>query len=95
MTALKKYRTKPVTIEAIGPLTGNNIGEAARWCNAKIKDTWHPGPGRGMVRGLTITTLEGDMYASYGDYIIRGVQGNLYSCKPDIFEQTYELEGTE
>ena len=39
---------------------------------------------------LTIETLEGDHRASLGDWIIRGVQGELYPCKPDIFEQTYE-----
>lgn len=41
--------------------------------------------------GLIIPTLEGDMKASIGDYIIRGVKGEYYPCKPDIFEQTYEL----
>ena len=44
---------------------------------------------------LVIRTLEGDMRASYGDYIIRGVQGEFYPCKPDIFEATYEPVGTE
>ncbi|MDT2663020.1 hypothetical protein P7E02_24375 [Enterococcus hulanensis] len=39
---------------------------------------------------LTIHTLEGSIYADIGDYIIRGVQGELYPCKPDIFEATYE-----
>lgn len=39
---------------------------------------------------LTIPTLEGDMNASPGDWIIRGIQGEFYPCKPDIFEQTYE-----
>ena len=39
---------------------------------------------------LTIQTLEGDMRADYGDYIIRGVQGEFYPCKPDIFIKTYE-----
>ena len=40
---------------------------------------------------LTIKTLEGNMSASPGDYIIKGVNGEFYPCKPDIFEQTYEL----
>ena len=40
--------------------------------------------------GLTIHTLEGDMIASIGDYIIKGVNGEFYPCKPDIFEKTYE-----
>lgn len=41
---------------------------------------------------LQIKTLEGNMLASKGDYIIKGVQGEYYPCKPDIFKQTYELE---
>jgi len=41
---------------------------------------------------LTIETLEGVMTASVGDYVIRGVQGELYPCKPDIFEKTYEYK---
>jgi len=40
---------------------------------------------------LVIRTLEGDMRATYGDYIIKGVQGEFYPCKPDIFEATYEV----
>ena len=39
---------------------------------------------------LTISTLEGDMQADYGDWIIKGIAGEFYPCKPDIFEQTYE-----
>ena len=43
-----------------------------------------------VVDGFKIKTLEGDITASVGDYIIKGVQGEFYPCKPDIFEQTYE-----
>lgn len=43
------------------------------------------------VRSLRIKTLEGSIEASNGDYIIKGVQGEFYPCKPDIFEMTYEL----
>lgn len=42
---------------------------------------------------LTIYTLEGDMEVSLGDYIIKGVKGEFYPCKPDIFEMTYEYVG--
>ena len=42
-------------------------------------------------RNLYIKTLEGEMHVSGGDYIIRGVNGEFYPCKPDIFEKTYEL----
>jgi hypothetical protein len=42
---------------------------------------------------IEIPTLEGVMRANYGDYIIKGVQGEFYPCKPDIFEATYEALG--
>ncbi len=43
-----------------------------------------------MVTGITIQTLEGKMNAGYGDWIIKGVKGEFYPCKPDIFDATYE-----
>lgn len=43
--------------------------------------------------GLVIRTLEGDMEGTYGDYIVKGVQGEFYPCKPTIFEATYERVG--
>lgn len=43
-----------------------------------------------MLVGIAIDTLEGTMIVDYGDYIIKGVKGEFYPCKPDIFEQTYE-----
>lgn len=73
------YRKKPVVIEA-RKLTYEDIDEIAAWCNGDIT----------IPTGLIIDTLEGDLHASMGDFIIRGVQGEFYSCKPDIFAQTYE-----
>lgn len=78
-----KYRKKPVVIEAV-KYDGNNpydveaLGGNSRTIILEPDDT------------LTIETLEGDMKANIGDYIIKGVKGELYPCKPDIFEQTYE-----
>ena len=76
----KKYRKKPVTIEAI-QWTGKNLSEIDNFVGGSIanKDTI-----------LIIHTLEGDMYASLSDYIIKGVNGEFYPCKPDIFDKTYE-----
>lgn len=58
-------------------------------------ETDHSRPDKGIyidpgTGDLMIRTLEGDMRATYGDYIIRGVQGEFYPCKPDIFAATYE-----
>ena len=79
---MEKYRKKPVVIEAV-QWTGENIKEVLdfmNWRNAAHDDEI----------GLMIHTLEGNHYASPGDWIIKGVQGEFYPCKPDIFEKTYE-----
>lgn len=77
---VKFYKKKPVVIQAL-LWDGDNIGEALRFC----KDCF-------LIKGteLKIKTLEGTMSASIGDYIIRGVNGEFYACKPDIFKKTYE-----
>ena len=85
-----RYRKKPVVIEAVGPLTPENRDEVAAWCNGKAQEKTLAGPGRGAHVGVVIHTLEGDMRADYGDYVIRGVQGEFCPCKPDIFTATYE-----
>lgn len=77
-----KYRKRPVVIEAI-QWTGKNRGELEYWFG-NVALNFSP------VGTLTIATLEGIMKASVGDYIIKGVHGELYPCKPDIFEETYE-----
>lgn len=78
---MNKYRKKPVVIEAI-IFDGNNHDEIAFFCNK-----WSSSNDKGE---LTIRTLEGQHIASIGDYIIKGVKGEFYPCKPDIFELTYE-----
>ena len=84
---VQKYRKKPVVIEAIQCKEPNNIIDIKQFCNiAKDSD----GGESGLV-WVIIPTLEGDHQAKYGDYIIKGVQGEFYPCKPDIFESTYEL----
>lgn len=79
-----RYRKKPVIIEA-KKLTEDNMLDVKEWCNGELI------PNRPACRyDLAIKTLEGIMQADIGDYIIKGVQGELYPCKPDIFEATYE-----
>lgn len=86
MSEPQKYRKKPVVIEAM-LYTGENWVEVATWLRTSSRPI-----GQSSKREVVIHTLEGDMLASPGDYIIRGVQGEFYPCKPDIFEQTYEKE---
>ena len=85
MPTLKKYRKKPVAIEAV-QLNTHNVREVAKWCGADLGYTF----GSTEPDALHIPTLEGTMAAHIGDYIIRGVQGEFYPCKPDIFKETYE-----
>lgn len=78
---VKKYTKKPVTIDAI-EWTGHNFDDIIEF----------DGNERVYLRmgTLCIETLEGDMKATIGDYIIKGVDGELYPCKPEIFKKTYE-----
>lgn len=88
-----KYRKKPVVIEAEQFETNNesnntNMNNIVIWINrGKNPDerhAWHNGTN------IFIQTLEGVHQANVGDWIIRGVKGEFYPCKPDIFEMTYE-----
>lgn len=76
-----KYRKKPVVIEAVQWLT-DNYPEVVAFCS------WVESRGEGSI--LTIPTLEGSMKCQPFDWIIKGVKGEFYPCKPDIFEATYE-----
>ncbi len=96
---MAKYRKKPVVIEAVR-WTADNVDEVLEFIYAD--DRWKLGvPDDGNVGGpgightislgtLDIPTLEGVMTANPGDWIIRGVQGEVYPCKPIIFDATYD-----
>lgn len=86
MNAPKKFRKKPVEIEAMQwdgtRPSANAIIEWAQECRQVVHvRTDH---------ALYVATFEGEMTVSHGDYVIRGVAGELYPCKPDIFAATYE-----
>lgn len=90
---IKHYRKKPVEVEAL-KWNGHNTSEIKEFCGDAAKffyydDAWKVGAGP-VVADLTIKTLEGDHHASVNDYIIKGVHGEFYPCKPDIFKKTYE-----
>lgn len=86
-----KYRKKPIVIEAV-QLRWDNWSEMCDFADVGPEDNKPKGIEDDMPDiAMSIPTLEGVMKASQNDYIIRGVQGELYPCKPDIFEQTYEL----
>lgn len=76
-----KFRAKPCEIEAM-KWTGRNVAEIMRFVKNESAI---------ITNGvLIIKTLEGDMVASTGDYIIRGLRGEYYPCKPDVFQKKYE-----
>ena len=77
---MAKYKKKPVVIEAV-QYTKHNKDKLIEFLGLSKEYN---------LDVLIIKTLEGDMKASYGDYIIKGVKGEFYPCKPDIFKETYE-----
>ena len=83
-----KFRKKPVVIDAV-QWTGDNLGEVFDGLNMQHMElrSIYPGAASGM---LYVRTLEGEMRADKNDWILRGVRGELYPCKPDIFSETYE-----
>jgi len=93
---MAKYRKKPVEIDAVlWRATEGSMEEVLELVDfdALPGDGVHVEPGIGWtpaIGTLDIPTLEGTMTAQPGDWIIRGVKGELYPCKPDIFEATYE-----
>lgn len=89
---MSKFRKKPVVIEAFKWTGDRTQTEDPLWVIEAIKNdvVFFKGKLTEDVK-LCIKTLEGTMTADRGDYIIQGVNGELYPCKPDIFEKTYEL----
>lgn len=87
------YRKRPIAIEAMR-YTGENWPKIAAWVQPGIKpDRLPPGWSLRKARGvvsLVVATLEGDHMALPGDWILRGVAGEFYPCRPDIFARTYE-----
>ena len=79
---MKRYRKKPVVIEAV-QFTGTNEREIAEFAGESFELLF--------LGKRAIKTLEGYMKISVGDFIIKGVNGEFYPCKPDIFKKTYEL----
>lgn len=78
----RAYKKKPVVVEAV-QWTGENHAEMCEFIDPEVFEIK-------PKEGLIIHTLEGDHHASPGDYIIKGVNGEFYPCKPDIFAKTYE-----
>ena len=83
-----KYRKKPVVIDAV-QWRDKNLDEVKAFAGDAVGEVYNGGTN------LIIYTLEGAMVASTNDFIVRGVNGEFYPCKPYIFEKTYEPIGSE
>lgn len=97
---MAKFRKRPVVIEAVQvsgmldvvPVTGWPEWLQAAWAREEVAFKREIGTRKPV--GFRIRTPEGEMTADYSDWVIRGVAGELYPCKPDIFAATYEpVEG--
>lgn len=91
---MAKFRKKPVVIEAM-QFTQESVDEIDKWLEGHgVEFGWQGLPGLGKTTALLIKTLESKgadrMTADVGDWIIKGVKGEFYPCKPDIFAATYE-----
>ena len=80
---MAKYRKRPIVIDAFRLGQKGQPTPAPRWFHT-------PRPSQITDEGIFITTLEGDMLARWGDWVIRGVAGEVYPCKDAIFTATYE-----
>lgn len=79
------FRKKPVVVEAIY-YDGENDKEIQSWSRGVVEIAG----GIETHRAMRVHTLEGAIWLSVGDWIIRGIKGEYYPCKPDIFKETYE-----
>lgn len=89
MSDVQRFRKKPVEVEAM------HVPEASCPDDQRVRDTariagWCGGRVGTVTPCILIDTLEGQMIASPGDWVIRGVNGEFYPCKPDIFDAAYE-----
>ena len=91
---MARYRKKPVVIEAyhwVESHSRHNSDEWPEWLRrADDSDASQPGAFFRLADKLLISTLEGNHEVGDGDWIIQGIAGELYPCKPEIFEATYE-----
>ena len=84
MSDIKAYRKKPVVINALHLNSADALRAGVDWCGGTLL------LGDDSPHSIIIETLEGNMTADKGDWLIQGVQGEFYPCKPDIFSVKYE-----
>ena len=85
---VRRARKKPIEVGGVAQYDGENADEVVRWIEFS-SGRFTPAAYQGGE--LVISTLEGDMHVSPGDWVIMGVSGEFYPCKPDIFDKSYDL----
>jgi len=91
---MSKFTKRPITVDAV-QLTRNFFDVALHFINGDVIAGFNNGEFPEDDCYINIKTLEGTMIALEGDWIIKGVKGEFYPCKPDIFEETYQPEGAD
>lgn len=86
---IKKYKKRPVIIEAL-QFNGSNFDEVSKFLGYVPEVKYSSDEKEPIYIGLYIETLEGKTFASLMDYIIKGISGEFYPCKPEIFKETYD-----
>jgi len=88
---IRKFKKRPVVIEAIQLHLDDNdtVSHIMSWAGDAV-GFYDYDPETNQFGRCSILTLEGEMQVSEGDWVIKGVQGEFYPCKPDIFDKTYE-----
>lgn len=83
-----KYRRVPLVLEA-HQLTKDSVSKIKEWTKQDLP-WWANGYSPTNITGVYLQTLEGTVQATFGDYIVKGIDGEFYPCKPDIFARIYE-----
>lgn len=84
----KLYRKKPIPIEAV-QWDGTNTSELMKF-SRDVRFIYHEEANKKVITEMYVQTREGDLYANIGDYILKGIKGEVYPCAREIFEETYE-----
>lgn len=85
---IRRYTKRPIPIQAV-QWDGTNTAELLKF-SRDIRFVYHENDTNKVATQLYVHTLEGDLYAQLGDYIIKGIKGEVYPCAREIFEETYE-----
>lgn len=86
---VERYQKKPIEVSAV-QVTDQNVNDVAAWCGGTAVNMMLPVNPPIHVSEIHIKTLEGIMAAQPGDWVIRGIKGEFYPCRGDIFEITYQ-----